>query len=160
MIDNEFDKAFIVSDKGISRMEFHYQWEHEEALKRGLRNPWDHKPNKPIHVRETIYPDPNNKKHGIQTTRSVYPKVNEKEMIAWENERDNYIQQRDEWIALQIFHEYGYEAFLDECQIYNLSEQFCKSVFPCESQSEAQCNLYCPIYKDCALRIWEGDEEN
>lgn len=54
-------------------------------------------------------------------------------MTAWKIERNEYMRQRDEWIALQMFHEYGYEIFLNECETYSLSEQFRKSVFPCES---------------------------
>ena len=153
MVHNEF----VLSEKGASRMDFPHQWEYEEAPKRGLRNPWNHRPDKPTYQRETIYLDPNNKKHGIQMTRSIYPKVSEEEMTAWKIERNEYMRQRDEWIALQMFHEYGYEIFLNECETYSLSEQFRKSVFPCESQSEAQCNLYCPIYKDCALRLCDGE---
>ena len=128
MVHNEF----VLSEKGASRMDFHHQWEYEEAPKRGLRNPWNHRPDKPTYQRETIYLDPNNKKHGIQMTRSIYPKVSEEEMTAWKIERN-------------------------ECETYSLSEQFRKSIFPCESQSEAQCNLYCPIYKDCALRLCDGE---
>lgn len=157
MVHNEENKAFILSEKGTSRMDIHHQWEYEEAPRRKLRNPWNYRPDKPTYLRETVYPDQNNKKHGIQTIRSIYPEVSEKIMTAWKAERDEYMRQRDEWIALQMFHKYGYEQFCLECEFHHLSDDFQKSVRPCESKNEPQCNLFCAQYESCAQR--KGDEE-
>lgn len=156
MVHNEF----VLSEKGASRMDFHHQWEYEEAPKRGLRNPWNHRPDKPTYQRETIYLDPNNKKHGIQMKRSIYPKVNEEEMTAWKIERDEYMRQRDEWIALQMFNKYGYETFIEECEAYHLTDEFRNSVRPCESRNDSQCNLFCRDYGNCTLRLGETQTQN
>lgn len=158
MVHNEENRAFILSEKGASRMDFHHQWEYEEAPSRGLRNPWNYRPDKPTYSKAIVYPDPNNRKHGIQTIRSIYPKVSEEIITAWKAERDEYMRQRDEWIALQMFHEYGYEAFVEEVTVHDLSTDFWKTVFPCESKNEPQCYVHCPIYFDCALRLTEAQK--
>lgn len=121
----------ILSEMGVFRMDAHYRWEHEEAPRRKLRNPWAHNPRKGIfyeEVSETL---------GIPVIRSEYPEVSKEVMAAWCVERDEYMRQRDEWIALEVFNAFGYEAFLEECNFYNLSADFRKSVFPCESKSES-----------------------
>ena len=64
------------------------------------------------------------------------------EMAAWKAERD-------EWIAMEIFNEYGYDDFLAEAA--NLSEKFRNSVRPCDSRREPQCNMFCAQYNNCAL---------
>ena len=64
------------------------------------------------------------------------------EMAAWKAERD-------EWIVMEIFNEYGYDDFLAEAA--NLSEEFRNSVRPCDSRREPQCNIFCAQYNNCAL---------
>lgn len=146
MVHNENNRAFIVSSKGVSRMDFHYQWEHEEAPKRGLRNPWAHRPDKSIRYEEVV-----SKIAGaeVKGKKPIYDEYTDKDLLDWKKERDEYMRQRDEWIALQMFNEYGYDTFLMES--INLSEDFRKSIFPCESLGEAQCNIFCPIFNDCVL---------
>lgn len=156
MAHNENDKLFIISEKGGARMNFHYRWEHEERHRRGLRNPWTHRPDKPIRYEEIM-----RKFAGtdieMKGKRPIYKNYTDEEMEAWKIERDEYMRQRDEWIALQMFNRYGYEAFLDECN--NLSEVFQKSIFPCESNGDPQCSMFCSAFKDCPLRGREGGGE-
>ena len=149
---------FTVSEKGASRLDFHHQWEYEEAPKRKLRNPWNHRPDGVID-REEVIVEGRHMGWKMNTKQCT-----EEESSAWRLERDKYIRQRNEWIAMQMFHKYGYETFLSECETYGLTGEFCKSVFPCESENKAQCNLFCPIYKDCVLRLCDegaqkGDED-
>lgn len=80
----------------------------------------------------------------VKGTRVLYPEVEKEEMAAWKAERDEYMRQRDEWIAMQVFHEYGYDDFLAEAR--DLSEDFREGVRPCESIGNPQCSLFCPIY--------------
>ena len=42
----------------------------------------------------------------VTGTKLVYPDVAEEAMAAWRVERDEYMRQRDEWIAMEVFHEY------------------------------------------------------
>lgn len=143
------DKVFEISARGAARMFLHNQWIAREAPKRGLRDPWAHRPDRPICTEEVLA-----KIAGVEVpaTKTIYNEHSDEELSAWKIERDNYIQQRDEWIALQMFHKYGYEQFQVECQAYKLTEHFEKSVIPCESQGNPQCNIFCPQWDSCERR--------
>ena len=144
------DKVIQISEHGTSRMLLGNQWIAREAPKRGLRDPWAHRPNRPIRTEEVLA-----RIAGVEVpaTKTIYNEPSYEEIKAWKAERDEYIRQRDEWIALQMFNKYGYETFLKECKCYGLTEEFCNSVFPCESQNEAQCNMFCSIFNECEWRL-------
>ena len=158
MVHNEENRAFVISQHGASRMLFGNQWIAREAPKRGLRDPWKHNPNRILETKEItseIMGKP------IKSTQVIYRDCTEEEISAWKVERDEYIRQRDEWIALQMFNKYGYEQFCLECKAYGLTEKFLNSVRPCDSLREPQCSLFCAQYNNCALRLaetQEGDE--
>lgn len=123
------DRVLTITERSAARIDLGVQWK-LEAHKRGLRDPWEHRPNRPIHTHVVL-----TKIAGVEVpaTETVYNECSDEEISAWKAERDEYMRQRDEWIALQMFHKYGYETFLEECKFYGLTEEFCKSVFPCES---------------------------
>ena len=127
-------------------MNFNFEWEYEEAPKRGLRDPWNYRPDRVI-SRKEILVDGHRIGWEIQNRDA-----SEEEMSAWKIERDEYMRQRDEWIALQMFDAYGYETFLEDCRMYGLTEEFKNSVIPCDSQGEPQCNLYCSQWDTCERR--------
>lgn len=142
--------VFTISIKGASRMDFNFQWEYEEAPKRGLRNPWNHRPDGIIDRKEVLV-------EGHHMGWEVHNREATKEEIsAWKVERDEYMRQRDEWIALKMFDRYGYETFIEECEAYRLADEFRNSVRPCESHSDSQCSLFCAQYDNCELRLAEG----
>lgn len=145
------DRVIQITERGVSRMDFGMQWK-LEAHKRGLRDPWENRPNRPIRTEEVLA-----KIAGVEVpaTKTVYNECSDEELSAWRSERDEYIRQRDEWIALQMFNKYGYEQFCLECEFNNLSDDFWRSVRPCESKGQPQCNLFCALYEDCALRLAE-----
>lgn len=144
------DEAFVLTEKGLFRMGLNHQWQFQEAPARGLRDPWEHKPNKPLHTEEIISLLEGKEMKCVKTT---YPTVDNEIMDAWKAERDEYMRQRDEWIAMEVFHEYGYDDFLMECEAFHqLSEEFRNSVRPCDSRNEPQCNMFCPIFNQCAKR--------
>ena len=145
------DRVIQITERGVSRMDFGMQWK-LEAHKRGLRDPWEHRPNRPIHTEEVLAKIAGTE---IPATKTVYNECSDEELSAWRSERDEYIRQRDEWIALQMFNKYGYEQFCLECEFNNLSDDFWRSVRPCESAGQPQCNLFCALYEDCALRFAE-----
>ena len=138
---------YQLTEKGLFRMDANYRWSFQEAPARGLRDPWQHRPDTPLRTEEITFLIEGKEVTG---TKLVYPDVTEEAMAAWRVERDEYMRQRDEWIAIQIFHEYGYENFLAEAA--NLSEEFRNSVRPCDSRNEPQCNLYCPQWDTCDRR--------
>jgi hypothetical protein len=143
------DRVIQISEHGTSRMLFGNQWIAREAPKRGLRDPWAHRPNRPIRTEEVLTIIAGTE---IPATKTIYNEPSYEEIKAWKIERDEYIRQRDEWIALQMFKKYGYDTFLEDCTMYHLSEEFINSVVPCESKGEPQCNLYCPKWDSCDRR--------
>ena len=139
----------IISQKGASRILLHNKWSTQEAPRRGLRDPWAHKPDRPINEEEIITLIQGQQ---VKGTRLLYREANAAELDEWKKERDEYMRQRDEWIALQMFDAYGYETFLEDCRMYGLTEEFKNSVIPCDSRNEAQCNLYCSQWDTCERR--------
>ena len=147
------DRVIQITERGVSRMDFGMQWK-LEAHKRGLRDPWEHSPHRAIRTHEVL-----TKIAGIEVpaTKTVYNECSDEEISAWKAERDEYMRQRDEWIALQMFNKYGYEQFCLECEFNNLSDDFWRSVRLCESEGQPQCNLFCSLYEDCE---WRKNYEN
>ena len=143
------DRVIQISEHGASRMLFGNQWITREAPKRGLRDPWAHRPNRPIRTEEVLAKIAGTE---IPATKTIYNEPLYEEIKAWKAERDEYIRQRDEWIALQMFNKYGYEQFCLECEFNNLSDDFWRSVRPCESAGQPQCNLFCALYDTCEFK--------
>ena len=147
------DRIIQIKEHGISRIDFGVQWK-SEARKRGLRDPWEHSPHRAIRTHEVLA---NIAGVEVPATKTVYNKCSDEEISAWKVERDEYMRQRDEWIALQMFNKYGYEQFCLECEFNGLSDDFWKSVRPCESKNEPQCNLFCRDYEIYAQRMKGGE---
>ncbi len=148
-IDN---RVLTTTEQGVSRIDFSVQWK-LEAQKRGLRDPWEHSPHRAIRTHEVL-----TKIAGVEVpaTKIVYNECSDEEISVWKAERDEYMRQRDEWIALQMFNKYGYEQFCLECKAYGLAEEFLNNVRPCESEASPQCSMFCRDYGNCTLR--KGDE--
>ena len=145
-IDN---RVLKIGEYGASRMLFGNQWIAREAPKRGLRDPWVHRPDGILETKEVTTEFMGKL---IKSTQVTYRDYTEEEMAAWKIERDEYMRQRDEWIALQMFNKYGYEQFCLECEFNNLSDNFWRSVRPCESAGQPQCNLFCALYDTCEFK--------
>ena len=145
-IDN---RVLKIGEYGASRMLFGNQWIAREAPKRGLRDPWVHRPDGILETKEVTTEFMGKP---IKSTQVTYRDYTEEEMTAWKIERDEYMRQRDEWIALQMFNKYGYEQFCLECEFNNLSDDFWRSVRPCESAGQPQCNLFCALYDTCEFK--------
>ena len=107
------NEMYKLTEKGLFRMDANYRWSFQEAPSRGLRDPWQHRPDIPLRTEEIISLIEGKEVTG---TKLVYPDVAEEAMAAWRVERDEYMRQRDEWIAMQVFHEYGYDDFLAEAR--------------------------------------------
>ena len=145
-IDN---RVLKIGEYGASRMLFGNQWITREVPKRGLRDPWVHRPDGILETKEVTTEFMGKP---IKSTQVTYRDYTEEEMAAWKIERDEYMRQRDEWIALQMFNKYGYEQFCLECEFNNLSDDFWRSVRPCESAGQPQCNLFCALYDTCEFK--------
>ena len=143
------DRVIQISEHGASRMLFGNQWIAREAPKRGLRDPLAYRPDGILETKEVTTEFMGKP---IKSTQVTYRDYTEEEMAAWKIERDEYMRQRDEWIALQMFNKYGYEQFCLECKAYSLTEEFLNSVRPCESEVMPQCNMFCPQWDNCERR--------
>jgi hypothetical protein len=141
----------MLSAEAYTRMRLHNQWIAREAPKRGLKDPWANRPDRIIDTEEVLMRIAGTDTD-VKATKSIYQEATAAEVDEWKIYRDSYIRQRDEWIALQMFQKYGYETFLEDCEMYRLSEEFKNSVIPCDSHSEPQCNLYCPKWDVCDRR--------
>jgi hypothetical protein len=91
------DRVFEISARGAARIFLHNQWVAQEAPKRGLRDPWSHRPNRPIRTEEVLAKIAGTE---IPATKTIYNEPSYEEIKAWKIERDEYVRQRDEWIAL------------------------------------------------------------
>lgn len=74
-----------------------------------------------------------------------------------QEEIDEYIRKRDEYIAEQILKECGWTEFVKRCKLDNI-EDFIVKHFPCEGP-DGQCNMFCPQYStDCwGILMIEGN---
>ena len=142
---------YILSAEAYARMKLHNQWIAREAPKRGLKDPWVNRPDRIIDTEEILMRITGTDTD-VKATKSIYQEATAAEVDEWKIYRDSDIRQRDEWIALQMFQKYGYETFLESCEMCRLTEEFKSSVVPCSSCSEPQCNLYCPKWDVCDRR--------
>ena len=101
---------------------------YEDFTKKNIKNPWWYKPNT----------------------------QNPKEIEIWKEERDNYIREREKYVALRLLDEYGWEPFEERCQkdtsLSNL-KILLEQMSPCMSKSNPQCSFFCKNYYNCI-----GDE--
>lgn len=118
-----YDTPLILDEIGAAIFCYCEDFELECALK-GIRDPWQHKPNT----------------------------QNPKEIETWKEERDNYIREREKYIALQLLDEYGWEPFEERCQkgtsLSNL-KVLLEQMSPCMSKSNPQCSFFCKNYYNC-----------
>lgn len=142
------NEAIILSAKGAARMSYNMEWDLKESKARGLRDPWPHRPDRLLDT-EAILMKLSDQE--IPAERSIYRKPQEDEMESWRAERDEYIRQRNEFIALKVFEDFGYDAFLEECEFQHLSDDFKNSIIPCEAL-DSQCNLFCPQWGFCKIK--------
>ena len=103
-----------------------------ECMRKGIRDPWQHRPDT----------------------------QNPKEIEAWKEERDNYIREREKYIALQLLDEYGWGPFEERCQKSIFSSDLkvlLEQMSPCMSKLNPQCSFFCKNYYNC---IGDKDGQN
>ena len=61
-----------------------------------------------------------------------------------QEEINEYIRKRDEYIAEQILKECGWDEFVKRCKLDKI-EDFIAEHVPCEGP-DGQCNMFCPKY--------------
>ena len=88
-------------------------------------------------------------KKGVKIPQQCKPNTqNPKGIEVWKEERDNYIQEREKYIALQLLDEYGWEPFEERCHLSDL-KILLEQMSPCMSKSNPQCSFFCKNYYNC-----------
>ena len=141
------NKGIILSKIEVARMDYNMQWDCHEAPRLGLRNPWQHRPDRLLNT-ETIIAEIEGTE--VPAIKNSYRETNDEEIRLWREERDKYIELCNGFICEKIFEKFGYEAFMEECHFQN-REDLLSVHFPCES-ADSQCNFCCPIQHDCRMR--------
>lgn len=116
---------FILTEIGAAVF-CYYEDFREECAKNNIRDPWKYQP-----VMGTL-----------------------EEVEAWKKERDNYIREREKYVALKLLDEYGWDAFEQRCTSSSNLKDLLEQTSPCMSKSNPQCSFFCRKYYNCM-----GDED-
>ena len=71
------------------------------------------------------------------------------EVEVWKKERDNYIREREKYIALKLLDEYGWESFEKRCSSSSYLKDLLEQMSPCMSKLDPQCSFFCKNYYNC-----------
>ena len=74
-------------------------------------------------------------------------------IFCYYKERDNYIREREKYIALKLLDEYGWEPFEERCSSSSYLKDLLEQMSPCMSKLDPQCSFFCKNYYNCI-----GDE--
>ena len=143
-------RPIVVSKAGAVAMEASEYFEKHVANKLGLRdvfkmkNDWFN-----AHRKYTPHED------GSVTIEHVEPE--EELEYPSEEEVDNYIRKREEYVASEMLRKCGWTEFVKRCELVGI-EDYINEHFPCEGP-DGQCNMFCPQYNtDCwGILIVEGN---
>lgn len=132
---------------GVVVLEASEEFEKYEACKLGLRDVFKLRHN----YLNSMY-----KKYNT-VINDIPCKVIEKQEPAEELENptneeiEQYIRAREEYVADAILKECGWEDFVKRCKAVNIENYITKHM-ACEGP-EGQCNMFCPKYFDCFEKI-------
>ena len=118
----------ILNEIGAAILYYYEEFEFECA-KNNIRNPWEYEP--------------------VTGTSE--------EVETWKEERDNYIREREKYIALKLLDEYGWEPFEERCSSSSYLKDLLEQVSPCMSKLDPQCSFFCKNYYNC---IGDKDGQN
>ena len=110
----------ILNEIGAAILYYYEEFEFECA-KNNIRNPWEYEP--------------------VTGTSE--------EVETWKEERDNYIREREKYIALKLLDEYGWEPFEERCSSSSYLKDLLEQVSPCMSKLDPQCSFFCKNYYNC-----------
>ena len=111
---------FILDEIDAAILYYYEEFEFECA-KNNIRNPWEYEP--------------------VTGTSE--------EVETWKEERDNYIREREKYIALKLLDEYGWELFEKRCYSSSYLKDLLEQMSPCMSKLDPQCSFFCKNYYNC-----------
>ena len=112
---------FSLEDEIVAAILYYYEEFESECAKNNIRNPWKYEP--------------------VTGTSE--------EVEAWKKERDNYIREREKYIALKLLDEYGWEPFEERCSSSSYLKDLLEQMSPCMSKLDPQCSFFCKNYYNC-----------
>ena len=112
---------FSLEDEIVAAILYYYEEFEFECAKNNIRNPWKYEP--------------------VTGTSE--------EVEAWKKERDNYIREREKYIALKLLDEYGWEPFEERCSSSSYLKDLLEQMSPCMSKLDPQCSFFCKNYYNC-----------
>ncbi len=145
--------AFIIGTSGVIAMNASEYFEKHVADKMGLR---------PVFKMKREWYEAHRKvthhENGGVTIEHVEPEV-EMEYPSQE-EVDNYIRKREEYVADAVLKHCGWDAFIKRCELCHI-EDYIQERVPCEAE-EGQCVIGCPKFMKCQrgkeIIPWAGKE--
>lgn len=153
---------FVMSAKGVFRMEKHDEFRRSIYKKFGLRpvfriqQEWAaarfEKEDKVAMIAGHPISGISYKMLTEQEIREKHPDLPEQ---LSNEEIEEFLRIENEWIAEQILYEYGWDEFEKECQHSHLSQEFHDKFRPCDAKDK-QCHLLCPDMmniKKCKMRF-------
>ena len=120
---------FSLEDEIVAAILYYYEEFEFECVKNNIRNPWKYEP--------------------VTGTSE--------EVEVWKKERDNYIREREKYIALKLLDEYGWEPFEKRCSSSSYLKDLLEQMSPCMSKLDPQCSFFCKNYYNC---IGDKDGQN
>lgn len=133
----------IVNRAGAVAMEASHRFKYEIASELGLRDVFKLKReymNSKLRFEEKEF-----ELFGKKITGIEYEEVKTDLECPGQEEIDEYIRKRDEYIAEQILKECGWNEFVKRCKLDDI-EDFIDKHRPCEGPDE-QCNMFCSEYR-------------
>ena len=130
-------RPIVVSKAGVIAMEASEYFEKHVANELGLRDVFKMKHDWfNAHRKYTPHED------GSVTIEHVEPE--EELEYPSEEEVDNYIRKREEYVASEMLHKCGWAEFVKRCELVGI-EDYIDEHTPCEGP-DAQCNMFCRDY--------------
>ena len=132
----------VVSAAGMVALEANERFEKEIAPKLGLRDVFKLK-------RKYMNSRFQSKEKEFELFGKTIKGIESKEVetnleCPSQEEINEYIRKRDEYIAEQILKECGWDEFVKRCKLDKI-EDFIAEHMPCEGP-DGQCNMFCPKY--------------
>ena len=145
----------VVSRAGSVAMEALKRFTYEIAPELGLRNVFKLK--RKYMSSKLRFEEKEFEMLGKTITGVEYKEVETDLECPSQEEIDEYIRKRDEYIAEQILKECGWNDFVKRCKLDGI-EDFITEHMPCEGP-DGQCNMFCPQYNtNCwGILIIEGN---
>lgn len=134
-----------VNKAGIVSMKASERFRHEIAPELGLRDVFKLK--REYMSSKLRFEEKEFELFGKTITGIEYTEVETDLECPSQEEIDEYIRKRDEYIAEQILKECGWDDYVKRCKLDGIIAEH----VPCEGP-DGQCNMFCPRFMECQIK--------